>query len=216
MSKGPKQKKSPKEMAEDQQRFTMPDYSSSGEETRGRIEATNRQVSLPLKQNGEQGYDLQKLKGIHHRIIRLHLEGLSNKDIAQALGCTPQMVSYTINTDLAQEKIAVLNGEMDLAQLNAQRQARELAPVAVEVLQEIMLDRNNKATDRRLAANSVLDRGGLPKSRNVSVQQSHLSSGDIDDIKKIAKEQAREQGLVRDEGEVGVEEKGEEIVIEDN
>lgn len=64
--------------------------------------------------HGTGGYQLRNLRGGHDRMIRMHVEGRSNKDIAQELEVTEHTVSYTLRSDLGLQRIGELRMLLDL------------------------------------------------------------------------------------------------------
>ena len=53
----------------------------------------------------ERKYTLKEVQDSHREIARLLVMGLNNKDIAEELGVTPEMVSYTINSPVVMREI---------------------------------------------------------------------------------------------------------------
>ena len=154
---------------------------------------SSQQVQKPQKQGT---YQLQKLRGIHHMILRMSAQGMTGVDIAATLGCTEVMVSYTINSELGKQKLEILHGQADITSLDIMGEFAALAPVAVEVVEEILVNPSAKDSDRLNAADKILSAAGFLKRNNVDVSLN-LTTGD--DLRE-AKLKARQMGkfLARD------------------
>ncbi len=100
-------------------------------------------------------------------MLELVLQGLSNKDIAERLGCTPQCVSMTVNSAVMQNQLARRRGEME-------REANQAHGVAIQdarhVLEngvvdaarthvELLDDQDHNIAQR--SATAILDRCGI-------------------------------------------------------
>ena len=48
-------------------------------------------------------YQVEQMWDIHHEVVRLALIGMKSVDIADHLGITPVMVSYTLRSPIVQE-----------------------------------------------------------------------------------------------------------------
>ncbi len=144
-------------------------------------------------------YDLQKLRGIHNEILRMHLLGVKNSDIARDLDVTPQMVCYTVKSELGQERIKDLNGLADDDAIDIKAKIIETLPDSVELLKKVMRGDTEfddlTTTTRVRAAESLLDRGGFGKVQQVrgTVQHEVLIGA------QRIKETARELGYIQDE-----------------
>jgi hypothetical protein len=121
----------------------------------GRLPGENRQ------------YTLQEIQDSHREIARLLVMGVKSVDIADALGVTPAMVSYTKNSPVVK---------------------REIAPRALEVM-EALMDESNDAIKAKIAAD-LLDRAGHGAVKNINVHSlsAHLSKDDILEIKNRARQ----------------------------
>ena len=139
-------------------------------------------------------YQLQKLRGHHHLILHLAARGMSGKDIAIQLGVTEVTVSYTLNSELGQQKLAAIMGELDAGSIDVIQEFTTLAPVAVEVIEEVMLDGTAKHADRLNAASKILDGAGYTRRQTVEVNVHHVTDEEI----KEAKIEARKRGRLAD------------------
>lgn len=153
-------------------------------------------TSLSLPSGGT--YELKKLRDIHHIILRLAATGMQQKEIASQLGVTEATVNYTVNCDLGQQKLAVLRGQADFAVIDVLEEFENIAPLAVEVLENIMLSPAEKASNRIRAAENILGGAGYGKRERIDVYQHGVSDADIEEAKKKALEKGRSAGIVVD------------------
>lgn len=150
----------------------------------------------PQVEPGEHRYEITHLWDRHKAILRLLVQGWSNKQIAMHLGISPQTVSIVRNSALAQEHLAHLHDLADLecSSMNARLAAN--APVALEVLEEMMTSPATEEKTRAKIALGLLDRAGFGPSQKTlhKHQHMHVTPADIEDIKR----RAREAGMVVD------------------
>lgn len=152
-------------------------------------EANGRQRKLQPKGMWEQ----------HHVIARLIAAGRRNGEIAEIVGCTPQTVSNVRNNPQVQAMIKGLMSKADEKAIDIAVQIKNIAPKAVEVLQELMEGGDGvSAAVRCSAAKDILDRIGARKApAPVANLHMHLTA---DDIKQL-KERAKLGGVVASESE---------------
>ena len=62
-------------------------------------------------QTFQREYQIQQMTQRHHEITRLALLGRPAKEIAQELGITEVCVSYTLNSRIVQDKLALLRAQ---------------------------------------------------------------------------------------------------------
>ena len=150
----------------------------------------NRGYDLKDSLRSYQGKDGKRfqpaeLKGIHHKIIRMHCQGMTNIEIADHLNITPVTVSYTINSQIGKQQIAVYQASLSASFIETQRHLQELAPIAVLALGDVMIDPGESGSNKIKAALGVLDRTGHGSA--VTVNHAQISADDIADIKRLAK-----------------------------
>ena len=129
----------------------------------------------------------------HKEIARRHALGQKNTVIARALGVSPQMVSYTVNSAKVQDHVDVINGERDAQTMVLKDEIRALLPRAVKNLEEILMKGtvNGKDASATLIAresNNIIDREAGKPTQKVEGQFAHaiLTADDIEDIKARA------------------------------
>jgi FixJ family two-component response regulator len=136
---------------------------------------------------------------LHHEIARRILLGQKNTVIAESLHCNPQTVSLVRNSPIVKDKIAIMEGAADANAVDVATRIRELAPEALDVLEEVMRAKETASMALRAkVAESVLDRAGHSAVRTIKSEgiHAHLSLDDLNTIKQRAIEKAREAGIV--------------------
>jgi hypothetical protein len=133
---------------------------------------------------------------IHHEISNLKLLGYENVEIAERLGVSPAMVSYTTNSQVVKDKMEVMRGARDCETLDIMKEVALKAPKALRLLEQVMDgepgtpgERASVGLQARTAEN-WLSRAGYPVQKpGVNMHlHGHFSAQDIEDIKKRAKE----------------------------
>lgn len=145
-------------------------------------------------------YQPKQLNEKHHEILRLAMLGYSNVDIAERLSCTPATVSIVRNSGLGKQHASLLRAEADYSALETAKRIRELAPDAIEAIQQIMMNDEMPANVRLSAAKDILDRAGYgaPKQVNVSSTTLNLTGDDLEGLKAVALQRAQANGMVID------------------
>ena len=146
---------------------------------------------MPYKETGNENYDPKRLWAKHKEILRLRGSGLYNvKEIAELTGVTHVTVSKIINSALGKQTLAMLESAADEQAVDLMIQIRSLAPIALAVQQEMLLD--EESTPKRLKndiANKMLDRAGYtPVTKNVNANINvGLTKDELENIKKRAR-----------------------------
>ena len=135
-------------------------------------------------------YQIQKLWNIHHEICRLLLLGWSHTKIAEELGVTSVMISYTANSELIKRRLEVMRGARDAEALDLSVEIKRFAPEAFETLQAIMRNPETHEKNKIAIAMDALDRAGYapPKVIEGKFLHAHFTAEEIEDMKKRAKE----------------------------
>ena len=135
-------------------------------------------------------YDLPRLQALHREILRLKLAGMKNVEIAKRVNCTEAVVSYTVNSSLGKNQLAMMQEMRDEDAVEFSEKIQEMLPQCLEIYEEILDDRNIDMKLRKATADTIVkDIAGkvAPKridQRNLTVHMSH------DDLKKL-KERGR-------------------------
>lgn len=134
-------------------------------------------------------YQIQKLWDVHQEIIRYLLLGWGYKEIADKLGVTSVMVSYTANSELVKRRLEMMRGARDAEVLDLSIEIKRFAPEAFETLQTLMRT-SDSAKIKMAIAMDALDRAGYapPKVIEGKFMHAHFTSEEIEEMKKRAKE----------------------------
>ena len=139
----------------------------------------------------------------YHEIARRVTLGQKNTEIANALGVTPEMVSYVRNSPLVQEKITELQVRADNETVDVSKRIKNLAPHAIKLLEDLIVSgkiENEKipARIRLKHAESVLDRAGhaAPKEVRSLNLHGHYTSEELEEIKARARNSAMKSSTV--------------------
>lgn len=141
-------------------------------------------------------YNVKKLWDKHKRVLRRIALGHKNKDIAEELNMAPATVSYIRNSDLGREKLEELHEEMDERTMDIEERMQEIAPKALDVLEDIIKG-NSEAFDedrvplkqRRMVASDILEKAGHVAPSKVDKQVEHrITSDELQEIKQRAEE----------------------------
>ena len=110
--------------------------------------------------------------------------------MAELVGCTPQTISNIINSALGKQTLEIIQGAADADTVDLMVKIRALAPIAMAVQEEIMLDEATSKGLKNKVADKVLDRAGYtPISKNLNLNlNAGLTGEDIEAIKKRAAE----------------------------
>jgi predicted transcriptional regulator len=156
-------------------------------------------------------FRLNEMRSVHHEIVRFALWGYKQVEIAKLVGVTPQVVSYTLNSQVVKAKLGMMHERRDADAINVTHRIRELAPEALELIEQAVrgdLGDQVTITQRLKEANTILDRAGFSPQRQVSIEHtkgSHYSPEEIEELKQLAKDSGMvvdvEAEIVGDEGE---------------
>lgn len=115
---------------------------------------------------------IKEIRARHQIIMRLHLAGASQVDIAKVLDITPQMVSIVQNSDIYKAEFnklqAAANQKAVEENVDIQKRIENLAGKSLTVLEELL---NDAFTDGKLKADvafDILDRGGYRPAQKVT------------------------------------------------
>lgn len=161
--------------------------------------------NFDIQPPGQNRNHVQKISDRHREIIRRCLLGEGTTDIANAVGMSVEMVSIIRNSPIVRKEINKLQDFADSGTLDVMQQMRELAPLAVVRLAEVLAVESSDPRFQRLqvdVAKDVLDRGGhaAPKSPDVHLH-THASLEQIEAARarvRAAREAARETGVAVD------------------
>lgn len=137
-------------------------------------------------------YEYKDLAVYHEQIIRLKAltpERITNKEIAEAVGVTPQTVSHVLNSSLGQRKLNTLLQHADSAAKDKMEKIGELADYGLAVKEDLLLDPNTPQKLRDKIATDLLDRAGAQKPTEHKVDHTFRKEK-MEEIKQRAKANA--------------------------
>ena len=129
---------------------------------------------------------LKQLWDSHHEILRLHALGYKNVDIARIVKCTPQTVSNTLASNVAQGTIQKFRQKRDKDAESILNRIQRILPKCMDILEETIKDEEIPLSVRLKEANTLLDRGGFGKvikTENKTLH-AHLTKTDIEEMKE--------------------------------
>lgn len=137
---------------------------------------------------GNRKYQIEEMWDVHHEVVRLLLIGMKHVDIANTLGVSEVMVSYTANSAIVQRQLMMMRAARDASAIDISARIKGLLPKAVAVLEETM-EESVLPQLRLAAAKDVLDRGGHPAVKGLDVRQTntYFSKDEIAEIKQRAR-----------------------------
>lgn len=141
-------------------------------------------------------YQIRELWSNHKEICRQVMLGRKNVDIAQSLGVSPVVVSYTKNSTLGKEKIKDLEAQRDADAVSIAQRIQELAPKALDLIEQVITDEEVRMDLRLKAAEGVLDRAGhgAPTKLQGVIAHAHYTRDELEAIKQ----RARSSGVMID------------------
>ncbi len=140
--------------------------------------------------NDRRVFEVSEMSELHHEITRRLLLGQKQKEIAEQLGCHAQTVSNVKNSQVVQDKLAIMRGARDANSVDVAKEIQRIAPQALENLRKVIEDETEEVplSMKVKESNNMLDRAGYgarQKSEHRHLH-GHFTAEDIDDIKKRA------------------------------
>ena len=165
-------------------------------------------------ESGER-FEVQAMWNITQEIMRLHILGIKNVKIANKLNITAVTVSNALNSSLVRKQVAIMQAARDVDTVNISRRILELAPKAIDVMEEVMASESETGAVRLRAATELLNRN----SETAPVRRLEASGGfdhylrgkHIEEVKKLAKE----RGLIGTSSKEPIEEASFETIDSD-
>ena len=140
-------------------------------------------------------------KSLHHQIIRLAHLRYKNFEIAGMLNICTQTVSNVLTSDRGQKKLTVFTEAADSSTMALADEILRRAPLALDVLDELMLNPDVAAPVRKAIAVDALDRAGhgaIRRSESFNVNANrYITDDDLKGLQERAMEIARENGVVK-------------------
>lgn len=136
----------------------------------------------------------------HHEAVRMIFMGIPQKEIAQKLGYTDQRIAGIKHRPEVRELLDSMQDRADDAVIGMSTRIRELVPKALDLYTKIL--EKSESDDIKFLnlqariSESVLDRGGLPKQKDISISHKDtVGSIDLVEAKKLAIEAAKAAGI---------------------
>jgi transcriptional regulator with XRE-family HTH domain len=148
---------------------------------------------------------------VHHEIVRMKILGFKATEIAEKLNVSVQMVSYTLNSEVVKDKLAVMEGARDADTVEVAKEIAKMFPKALKVYDKI-LDEEEKEDEgkhagaslglQKMTADRVLEIGGHGPVRRVDARHAHahahFTADEIKEIKERGKVAAEQSGEIID------------------
>lgn len=133
-------------------------------------------------------YNIKELWDKHREIARQLVLGGTNVSIAETLNITPQTVSNVRNSPLGQAELQRLHAGRDDEVVNIAKRIDEFAPIALELLEDIMTGRQPGASValRAKVASGHLARAGYGEVHKVHALHGYVTKNDLEEIKARA------------------------------
>lgn len=148
----------------------------------------------------ERKYEIKNIWDTHREIMRLLVTGAHSVDIARELGVTPQTVSNVMNSTICKRQMNLMRAARDVDALDVANRIQELAPIALQTLEELMCE-GNESTKFKVSVD-LLDRAGHTAVKTIRTENLHAHFS-VDEIAEI-KARAKEIGLVPMQQTIGV------------
>lgn len=150
--------------------------------------------------SNHRNYQIQSLQEDHREILRRLTLGQSVKDIASSLQITPTKVTYVKNSHIGKRELSLIQGARNAEAIEVTKQIQELAPKALEILNDVMDDVEGKNSPmlKVKVATDILDRAGHGAVKRKISLHKNLSEENINNIKQRAKDMGEASGIVVD------------------
>lgn len=143
-------------------------------------------------------FEVSEMRELHHEIVRLHVSGMSGRDIAKQLDVSEQMISYTLNSKVVQDKIELMRAARDADTIDLTKEIRNKAPKALKLLEDI-IDDHGENYHMALAARTAenwMNRAGYSPVHKFEGAVAHFTAEEIEDLKKSALENAKISNVI--------------------
>lgn len=152
-----------------------------------------------VPQEFRKSFKVSEMWDIHREISRRVALGEKNKDIAEALGVSEVMVSYTKHSPVVEKNTDILRGAMDADTIDLGIRIQQIAPKALDLIEEAL--NSGTVHNEKIAGGTIIkvaerhmDRAGFAPVKKVAVATGKLTP---DQIEKI-KQRAISSGIVND------------------
>lgn len=142
---------------------------------------------------GRRRVQLKELKAVHQEILRRHVAGQQNVDIAKDLSIAPGTVTTTVQSTLGAARIAELEAAADAEIAGVSISIRNAAARAFEKMQELLEADDTSNSLRFAVARDIMDRAGLGAVQKVARIEQKLTTADLEELKR----RGREAGIIK-------------------
>ncbi len=145
---------------------------------------------IPLGQP-RKTFEVKEMWDKHLEISRLLLLGMSGRDIAEQLGVTEVMVSYTKNSRVVKDRLAIMRSARDADTIDLAKRINDFGPTCLNLLEDIIKGKG-EGVDANLGmrakyADKHLGRMGHGEIKKLQQASVHLTPDEIEEIKDRAK-----------------------------
>ncbi len=146
-------------------------------------------------------YEIKQMWQRTHEIVNLAAQGFKQVDITRILNIDPQTVSNTLNSQLGEEKLAVIRKSRDEEAKVVSEKIRVLTDKAIATYHEIFDDDsgNTSLMNKKEVADTVLlELSGLRVPTRIQSHSAHsfLTPIELEEFKKRGVDAARESGMI--------------------
>ena len=142
-------------------------------------------------------HQVKELWADHHTILDLKVAGLSNKQVAATVGCTPAKVSNTCHSALGQAKLTAAQLLRDAESVDVVREVTRMLPKALAVYEEILdSDAASLNLKKATADTLVMKIGGYEAAKKVEVKSAHFNAADFEAMRERGLAAAKAAGLL--------------------
>ena len=155
-------------------------------------------------------FEVQEMWQVHHEIVRMKILGFKATEIAEKLNVSAQMVSYTLNSQVVKDKLAVMEGARDADTIEVAKEIAKMFPKALKVYDKILDEEDENGLPhsgaslglQKATADRVLEVGGHGPVRRIDARHAHahahFTAEEIKEIKERGKVAALESGEIVD------------------
>jgi len=141
---------------------------------------------------------VSELQSRHREIVRLHIVGLKNVEIAERLHITPVSVGQTLRSPIVQQHLRELQGKRDETFVEIAEELEELLYDAHRAYAQVLRGEVETTPMQRVkVASEVFDRTGYGKQTTVN-HSKELTKEDILEIKATALQAKQENDEIED------------------
>ena len=143
--------------------------------------------------NDRHSRGVKRIQQYHHEILRLTVLGVTPKRIAEHVGLSATTVDRILRSDLVKKRLEQLQVARTANTLSVTRRLVEMAPKALDVLEEALHDETSPIRDRVKVAQDLMDRSGNSKITRGRIEVEH--GGKVKNLIQRVKENAASRAV---------------------